>query len=122
VFPTDPSQPGYDPEAAVEGEAAAREENEKVLQFYRGADLLIHDSQYTRKEYLASKLGWGHTSFETAINNAHKAGVKHLLLFHHDPNRTDEELEELLAGYRKRLAGKSSLKIDIAREGMEYIL
>jgi len=122
VFPTDPKQPGYDPEAAAEGEAAAREENEKVLQFYKGADLLIHDSQYTKEEYLASKLGWGHTPFETAINNAHKAGVKHLLLFHHDPNRTDEQLEELLEKYRKRIAGKSDLKIDLAREGMEYTL
>ncbi|MGC9313217.1 MAG: MBL fold metallo-hydrolase [Sediminispirochaetaceae bacterium] len=122
VFPTDPSQPGYDPVAAQEGEEAAREENEKVLRFFQNADLLIHDSQYTNKEYLDSKLGWGHTPFETAINNAHKAHVKKLLLFHHDPNRTDEQLKELLAGYKQRIGGKSNMEIEIAQEGKEYIL
>lgn len=122
VFPTDPTQPGYDPVAAHEGEEAAREENEKILRFYKDADILIHDAQYTQKEYLESKLGWGHTPFETAINNAHKANVKKLLLFHHDPNRTDEQLEELVDGYRRKISAKSDLEIDIAREGDEYIL
>lgn len=122
VFPTDPSQPGYDPEAAREGEEAAREENEKVLRFYQNADLLIHDSQYTKEEYFASKLGWGHSPFETVINNAHKAGVKHLVLFHHDPNRTDEQLKELIEGYRAKIKGKSDMKIEIAREGSEFFL
>jgi len=122
VFPTDPSQPGYDPLAAQEGEAAAKEENEKVLRFFQNADLLIHDTQYTKKEYQESKLGWGHTPFETAINNAHKAQVKKLLLFHHDPNRTDDQLKELLSGYRQRIDGKSNLEIEIAQEGKEYTL
>jgi len=122
VFPTDPSQPGYDPVAAQEGEEAAREENEKVLRFFQNADLLIHDSQYTNKEYLESKLGWGHTPFETAINNAHKAHVKKLLLFHHDPNRTDDQLKELVDGYKRKIGGKSNMEIEIAQEGKEYIL
>ncbi|HDQ14889.1 MAG TPA: MBL fold metallo-hydrolase [Sediminispirochaeta sp.] len=122
VFPTDPEQPGYDAEAAEEGEAAAREENEKVLRFYQNADLLIHDSQYTKKEYLSSKLGWGHSPFETAINNAHKAGVKRLALFHHDPNRTDQQLDALIETFRRRISGKSQMQVEIAREGREFIL
>ena len=52
VFPTDPADPNYDEDAAREGEEAAGEENEKVLRFCVGADLLIHDTQYTAKEYL----------------------------------------------------------------------
>ena len=119
LFPTDPDDPGYDEAAAEEGEIVAKKENEKILQFYRGADILVHDSQYTTKEYKAGKMGWGHTPFETAINSAHKAGVKNLFFFHHDPLRTDEQLKELLGEYRGQIAGKSSLKLDLAREGLE---
>lgn len=120
VFPSDPSDPSYDKEAADEGEAAAREENEKVLRFFRGADLLVHDTQYTHHEYLTSRLGWGHSSYEYAINAAHKAGVKKLLLFHHDPNRTDEQLTSYLDSYRTQLDSKSNLEIEIAREGVVW--
>ncbi len=122
VFPTNPDDPGYDPIAAEEGERAAAEENEKVLRFFQGADLLIHDTQYTQQEYLDSKLGWGHSTFEYAINNANKAGVKHLVLFHHDPMRTDAQLDSLIDDYRSRIKGKTEMKIEGAREGMEIIL
>ncbi len=118
VFPTDPQDPGYDEDAAKEGELAAREENEKILRFYQGADVLIHDTQYTQKEYEGGKIGWGHSSFEHAINSAHKAGVKKLVLFHHDPNRTDDQLEELEQGYQRRIRGKTSMEIMMAREGL----
>ncbi|MCK5202197.1 MAG: MBL fold metallo-hydrolase [Spirochaetales bacterium] len=122
LFPTGPEDLGYDEAAAEEGEIVAKEENEKILQFYKGADILIHDSQYTDKEYHDGKMGWGHTPFETAINSAHKAGVKNLFFFHHDPLRTDGQLKELLARYRKQIDGKSSMKLDLAREGLEILL
>ena len=118
VFPTDPSDPSYDEDAAREGELAAREENEKILRFFKDADVLIHDTQYTKKEYEAGKVGWGHSSYEHAINAAHKAGVKKLVLFHHDPNRTDEQLEKLEMEYRQRIAGKTNMQLMMAREGL----
>uniref|UniRef100_A0A7C3E6A8 MBL fold metallo-hydrolase n=1 Tax=Gracilinema caldarium TaxID=215591 RepID=A0A7C3E6A8_9SPIR len=118
VFPTDPKDPSYDEDAAREGELAAREENEKILRFFKDADVLIHDTQYTKKEYEAGKLGWGHSSYEHAINSAHKAGVKKLVLFHHDPNRTDEQLEQLEAEYKHRIAGKTEMQVMMAREGL----
>jgi len=117
LFPTDPSDPGYDEDAAREGEAAVKEENEKLLRFFQDADVLIHDSQYTAAEY-NNHLGWGHTSFEHAINNANKARVKKLLFFHHDPNRTDKQLEKLEYDYQKRIAGKTSMRVMMAREGL----
>ena len=89
------------------------------MQFISGADVLIHDSQYTQAEYIPSKLGWGHSSFEYAINSAHKAGVKKLMLFHHDPLRSDQELDDLHAKYRAIVEGRTDLEIEIAREGME---
>ncbi len=122
LFPTDPSDPGYDEVAAVEGEEVAREENEKLLQFFKGADLLVYDSQYTKEEYESSRKGWGHTNFEFALNSAHKARVKKLLFFHHDPLRTDAQLSELVKTYKSRIKGKTILEVDAAREGMEIDL
>lgn len=122
VFPTDPNDPSYDPDAAEEGEIAAKEENEKILRFIEGADVVVHDTQYTHEEYLDSKLGWGHTPFEFAINSAHKANVKKIVLFHHDPMRTDKQLALLEEQYRGAIGGKSSLDIEVAREGLEIDL
>ena len=122
VFPTDPADPSYDEAAAIEGEAAATEENEKVSRFYLGADLLVHDTQYTAKEYLKGKMGFGHSSYEYAINAAHRARVKHLVLFHHDPNRTDAELQELELFYQGKVEGRTKLKVEMAREGRSFTL
>ena len=116
LFPTDPSDPSYDEDAALEGEAAAKEENEKLVRFFQSADILIHDCQYTAAEY-KTHLGWGHTSYEHAINSAVKARVKKLIMFHHDPNRSDEQLQQLEKDYQNRIAGKTSLQIMMAREG-----
>lgn len=59
-----------------------------------GADLLFHDSQYTTDEY-RGRLGWGHSSGAHAAAFARAAGVSRLALFHHDPMRSDQALEEL---------------------------
>jgi phosphoribosyl 1,2-cyclic phosphodiesterase len=122
VFPTDPADPNYDEDAALEGEDAAREENQKLVRFAQCADLLIHDTQYTAKEYGSGKQGWGHSSYEYAINVAHKARVKRLVLFHHDPNRADAELQELELFYQGKVAGRTGLEIEMAREGRTYSL
>jgi phosphoribosyl 1,2-cyclic phosphodiesterase len=122
VFPTDPDDPAYDAMAAQEGEIAAKEENEKLLKFFQGADIVVHDAQYTHEEYLDSKLGWGHTPFEFAINSAHKADVKQLVLFHHDPMRTDKQISGLLEQYKEAMQGKTDLDILMAREGLELEL
>jgi phosphoribosyl 1,2-cyclic phosphodiesterase/CheY-like chemotaxis protein len=86
-------------------------------EFVRGADLLIHDAQYTANEYPA-KVGWGHSPIEYAVKLAQQARVKRIALTHHDPLRDDDELDRLLAGVRARLqeAG-SSLDVFAAAEG-----
>ena len=118
VFDVSPDDPSYDEEAVKEGALAAQEENEKVVSFFKGADILIHDSQYTHQEYITSKLGWGHSSFEHAVNAAHKAGVKKLLLFHHDPDRADAELERIENKIQKAVGGKTNMQVMMAREGL----
>jgi len=98
LFITDPEHPDYDEAMAVEGEEVAREQNQAMEDFFAGADLLVHDSQYTDAE-MKSRMGWGHSSCEYAIASASRAGVKRLALFHHDPDRTDEQMDAMAASY-----------------------
>jgi phosphoribosyl 1,2-cyclic phosphodiesterase len=62
----------------------------------RGADLLIHDSQYTPQEY-AEHVGWGHSSLPQALAFAAKAEVKKVVTFHHDPDHNDDTLDRMVA-------------------------
>jgi ribonuclease BN (tRNA processing enzyme) len=116
LFPTNPEDPGYDEYAAREGERAAREANEKIFRFMQDADVLIHDSQYTAGEYGADKVGWGHSSYEYAIAAAQKTGVRKLVLFHHDPHRTDRQLAAFETEFREMV--KTGPEIIMAREGL----
>ncbi|MFD2200987.1 MBL fold metallo-hydrolase [Shivajiella indica] len=83
------------------------------------ADLLIHDAQFTSKEY-KHKLGWGHSSMEDALKIAFLGGVKRLLLFHHDPSRTDGELHAINDKLQKKYS--STLDFEFAQEGTEIEL
>ena len=71
------------------------DQKKKFFDFIRSADVLIHDAQYTPEEY-HSRIGWGHCSFSTAVKSALYGQVKHLVLFHHDPQRTDTQIGEYL--------------------------
>ncbi len=120
LFCTDPNDPAYDKTMAHEGDLAAEEQNGLVERFFAGADLLIHDTQYTEAEYQASKIGWGHTSMERAVAAAGRVGVKRMALFHHDPLRTDDQLDELATHCCRQTGGAPELFF--AREGMEIEL
>jgi phosphoribosyl 1,2-cyclic phosphodiesterase len=85
-----------------------------------GADLLLHDSQYTEEEY-AQRIGWGHSSVDQAAAFARAAGVRQLGMFHHDPMRSDRELEELYDRVAEIVQEDQEPPI-IAREGMEIML
>ena len=123
IFPTDPEDPDYYDIAAEEGEAAAAEENKKLLTFFSGADILVYDSQYTQEEIDNGKLGWGHSSFEFAIESAYKAGVKKLILTHHDPERTDDELDEIIESYRNKYSEiYRVMDFSLAVEGTEFYI
>jgi ribonuclease BN (tRNA processing enzyme) len=83
----------------------------------RGADVLIHDCQYTTAEY-ASRMGWGHSSTEQVATFAAKADVGRLLLFHHDPMHIDEQLDAMRDEVRD-LWGVEASRCDLATEGAE---
>jgi len=77
-----------------------------------GADILIYDAQYTPDEY-PSKVGWGHSTWQAGAELARAAGVAQLVLFHHDPDRTDAQLAAIEAEAQRELPGTIA-----AREGM----
>ena len=64
-----------------------------IVELARDADILIHDGQYSN-EQLASKKGWGHSSYEQAAEVAIRANVKQLLVTHHDPDHDDDDLKQ----------------------------
>ncbi len=106
-----------DPENEADGEEAAREQNDQVLEFFRDSDLLVHDTQYTEKEY-KTHMGWGHSTYRYAIKQAMKGNVKRLALFHYDPERTDAEISY----FGKLVKRIKSIEIFPAYEGLEIEL
>jgi phosphoribosyl 1,2-cyclic phosphodiesterase len=84
-----------------------------------GANLLLHDAQYSLQEY-NDRIGWGHSSMDDALLFASIAGVKRLLLTHHDPSHSDEQLNELFTDLKKR--NSYVFSYELAAEGMEIEL
>ena len=87
-------------------------------EFFNGADLLIHDGQYTMAEYENGKKGWGHTPIEYVVAAARSSSVKRLAICHHDPLRTDSQIDEFSEIYCSR-AFTGNMEIFFAREGMQ---
>lgn len=85
-----------------------------ILERVQGIDVLIHDAQYSRKEIENGKKGWGHSAWEDVVDLAITAKVKQLFLYHHDPEITDEQLNE-----RQLLAQQRFPDTHIAREGLK---
>lgn len=90
-----------------------------LVRFLEGVDILFHDAMYTDAEY-GSVEGWGHSTVTQAVRLAEDAGVKRLLLFHHAPERSDDELDAIADTVRADVARRGSgLDVAIAREGDE---
>lgn len=95
---------------------------EDYVAFCRDADILIHDAQYTPLE-IPDRRGWGHSDYESAVDLAQKAGVKRLVLFHHDPSRSDSELQSIEDLCRTLAREKNpSLSVEAAKENGELEL
>ena len=96
------------------GEIAA---DENLRRLASGADILVHDAQYSPEEYADHYVGWGHSTWAQAAQAAHEAGVKELILVSHDPARTDDEIDKLV-----ELAKGSFPDTRAAFEGMQIEL
>ena len=88
-----------------------------VLELCDGADLLLHDAQYTEEEFSALP-DWGHSTANYAVHVAQEAGVRHLTLFHHDPSHSDDEIDRMLEEARRFAAASTSLEVTAASEGI----
>jgi len=107
------------PEQAKE---IAAEQHAALVQFLRGSDVLILDSQYTDQEY-KKHIGWGHGSISSAVALALEAEVQTLLLFHHDPSHDDAMVDAMVESARE-LATKSGSHLEVAgaQQGSEILL
>jgi len=86
-----------------------------VLELCEGADLLIHDAQYTDEEFV-NLSDWGHSTAAYAVTVARESGAHRLSLFHHDPAHTDKEIDRML-DHARRLAPRQVLDVSAAAEG-----
>jgi CheY-like chemotaxis protein/phosphoribosyl 1,2-cyclic phosphodiesterase len=117
VYATDYEPHSLHPLGALPGTPPVHHEDRRHIRFLEGADLIIHDAQYTLDDFPA-KAGWGHMPMERAVDYAMLAQAKRLALFHHDPDRHDEAVDELCVQARHRVAvGTSSLEVFAAAEG-----
>lgn len=91
-----------------------------VVQLAEGADILIHDAQYLPEDL---RPGWGHSTVDTAVDVALRAGARHLVLYHHDPDRTDDALDQISERAHELVRERrSALKVSVAHEGLEIRL
>ena len=86
--------------------------HEDALALARDVDLLIHDAQYTAEE-LPQRGAFGHAAAEYAVGLARAAGARRVALFHHDPARTDDEVDAILARF-----GDAGVAVVAAAEGL----
>jgi len=93
--------------------------NQRIFDFVRNADVLIHDTTYTPEEYV-DRVGWGHSHYLFTLKVAAEGNVKRLVLFHHDPAHDDDKVDDILKKCKKEIQSRK-YKFDCfaAAEGME---
>jgi ribonuclease BN (tRNA processing enzyme) len=100
----------------------AADQHAALVQFLRGSDILILDTQYTEQEY-KTHIGWGHGSISSVVSLAFEADVQTLLLFHHDPSHDDNMVDTMVESARELVAKTGrSLEVAGAQEGSEILL
>jgi phosphoribosyl 1,2-cyclic phosphodiesterase len=99
---------------ATDHEHGVEHVDQALVRFATGVDHLIYDATYQEAEYERLRRGWGHSTWYAAVQAGLAARVKNLVLFHHHPDHTDEELHKILLLAREELPSTQ-----IATEGME---
>lgn len=98
-FISTPPQPGDLPPPDQADKLARMEED--LVALCKGCDVLVFDTMFTEQEY-RQRPHWGHSAPAHAVDIARRAGVGRLVLFHHAPNRNDEQVDNILAETRER--------------------
>ena len=114
ALPGSPAGPG----AATPALTFARDQNQKLIEFLHGADVLVMDAQYDTEEY-PEHIGWGHGCVDHVVALALAAEIKRLFLFHHDPDHDDAKISQMAAHARQLVASRNAtLQVEAAREGL----
>ena len=91
---------------------------DRLVEFVRGAAVLIHDATYTSAEYERHR-GWGHSTHDEVVSLALDAGVEQVVLFHHRPERSDDDLDQCVASCQALIRAKGGkITVTAAAEGM----
>jgi ribonuclease BN (tRNA processing enzyme) len=89
---------------------------ESVLELCEGADVVMHDAQYSDEEFM-EKAEWGHSTVAYAVRVAAESGAKRLVLFHHDPSHSDRDIDKLTSVARRMQDAKRLTEVTAASEG-----
>lgn len=106
-----PQEPEYD-----DYQKHILDKRQGIIEFIRGVDVLVTDAQYTDDEY-PDKVGWGHSTHSKGLEMAREAEVGRVYFTHHEPTRSDDELDAVLFALRRDHAAAGGPEIDLAREG-----
>ena len=109
---------------ATDHEPGHADFDQGLRQLARGADLLISDAQYRPEELGAQKAGWGHGSWKASAELARAVGVKNLVLFHHEPVRTDLEIDQIVVQAREIFpatwAAQEGMRVQVTRREARF--
>jgi phosphoribosyl 1,2-cyclic phosphodiesterase len=99
-------------------ESTTGDPNQRVFDFCRGADVLLHDATYTPEEYI-DRVGWGHSHYLFTLRVAAEASVKQLYLFHHEPTHSDDKVDDILRKCKKEVKTRGyKFECEAAAENM----
>jgi phosphoribosyl 1,2-cyclic phosphodiesterase len=105
--------PDHAPQVLGGGPSGVGELHEAAVELAAGVDVLVHDAQYTRDE-LPARFEWGHAAADYAVELGTHCNVGQVVLFHHDPSRTDEAARQLHAA----VASTATVAVELAVEGL----
>ncbi len=111
---------------ATDNEPGNRELDDNLIRLAHGADIFINDAQYTPEQLAGPRHGWGHSSWLAGTQVAREAGVRNLVLFHHDPDHSDRDVDGLLRQAREHFenvyAATEGMAMGIGAKDMDVIL
>jgi len=92
----------FEPKVKEKFMSSSGDPNQRIFDFCREADVLIHDTTYTPEEYI-DRVGWGHSDYLFSLRLAAEANVRRLYLFHHEQNHSDEKVDDILKKCKKEI-------------------
>lgn len=108
----------FEPIVKQKYESQQGDPNQRVFDFCRGADVLLHDATYTPEEYI-DRVGWGHSHYLFALRVAAEAEVGKLILFHHEATHSDEKVDDILRKSKKEVKTRGyKFEVEAAAENM----